>query len=139
MAHFLQSFARTADHRAVGQALRYGIAAGVGYVLAMVLYAAEIGIGVAPYPAVIIAFVLNGIFNFTVIRRWAFPTSGRSLQSDFTRFCVVAAGSLIINYASFALFYSVIGLPAIPAQAMAIVMAAPFGFLANRLWSFHAA
>lgn len=102
----------------------------------MSLYVAELAVGVAPYPAVAVAFVVNGAFNFTLLRLWAFPASGRPFHSELKRFCLVATASLAVNYSSFALLYSVAGAPAIPAQALAIVIATPVGFVCNRLWSF---
>lgn len=121
------------------QLVRYVLVAGCGYLLAMMIYAAELVLGVPPYPSIIVAFVANGVFNFVAVRRWAFPTSGRKPASEFSRFCTVALCSLLINYGSFAVLYSILGLPPILAQALAIAIAAPFGFLANRLWSFRAA
>jgi putative flippase GtrA len=121
----------------VHQFVRYGIVAGAGYVLAVAIYALALAVGVPPYTAIIVAFVLNGLFNFTMLRRWAFPSTGRPARSELHRFAAVAVGSLMINYGSFALLYSVLGLPPTLAQAMAITVAAPFGFVANRLWSFR--
>src|SRR6185312_11087338 len=72
-----------------------------------------------------------------LIRIWAFPPSGRSLRSEFGRFCVVAAGSFVVNYASFAVLYSAIGLGAATSQRLGILIAAPVTFLGNRLWSFR--
>jgi putative flippase GtrA len=120
------------------QLARYGIVAVCGYLLAIALYTGEIAIGVTPYLALGVAFVLNGIFNFTLVRVWAFPPSGRSVNSDFGRFCVVAAVSFVVNYASFAVLYSGIGLQATTAQRLAILIAAPVTFLANKFWSFRA-
>ncbi|WP_205696703.1 GtrA family protein [Conexibacter sp. SYSU D00693] len=118
------------------QVLRYLIAGGFGYVLGMSIYAALVVGGAPAYPAVVVAFVLNGLFNFAVLRRWAFPATGRSVQSEFVRFWLVASVTLGANYASFALVYSALGVPAVPAQGIAVVMATPVGFLANRRWSF---
>jgi putative flippase GtrA len=120
------------------QLARYGIVAVCGYLLAIALYTGEIAIGVTPYLALGVAFVLNGIFNFTLVRVWAFPPSGRRVNSDFGRFCIVAAVSFVVNYASFAVLYSGIGLQATTAQRLAILIAAPVTFLANKLWSFRA-
>jgi putative flippase GtrA len=120
------------------QVVRYGIVVACGYVLAISFYSGELDIGVPAYPALGIAFVVNGLFNFALLRVWAFPASGRSLGSDLRRFCVVAAVSSAVNYASFAVLYSAIGLHASTAQRLAIVIAAPVTFLANRLWSFRA-
>jgi putative flippase GtrA len=121
-----------------GQLVRYGIVVGSGYLLAIALYAGELAIGVTPYPALGLAFVLNGLYNFALVRLWAFPPSGRRFHSDLGRFCVVATASLGVNYGSFAALYSGAGLAATTAQRLAIVIAAPVTFLANRLWSFRA-
>jgi putative flippase GtrA len=120
-----------------GQLIRYGIIAGCGYLLAIAFYAGELAIEIAPYLALGIAFVLNGVFNFSLVRLWAFPPSGRGVGGDLSRFCVVAAASFAVNYASFAILYSAIGLAATTAQRLAILIAAPITFLANRLWSFR--
>lgn len=121
--------------------LRYGLVVTSGYLLAIALYSGELTIGIAPYVGLGVAFVLNGLYNFALIRTWAFPPSGRSMRSELGRFCVVAAGSFVVNYASFALLYSAIALGAATSQRLAILIAAPVTFLGNRLWSFrrHAA
>jgi putative flippase GtrA len=119
------------------QFLRYGIVAGLGYLLAVSAYSGELVIGVPPYVALGIAFVLNGLFNFAMLRVWAFPSSGRSAHSDLLRFCLVAAGSFLVNYATFAVLYSAIGLAAVTAQRVGILVAAPVTFLGNRAWSFR--
>jgi putative flippase GtrA len=119
------------------QLLRYGIVVGVGYLLAIALYTGEIAIGINAYLAFGVTFVLNGIFNFALLRAWAFPPSGRRMISDLSRFCIVAGASFLVNYASFAMFYSLVGLAATTSQRLAIVIAAPVTFLANRLWSFR--
>ncbi len=120
------------------QLVRYGIVAGIGYLLAIAFYSGELAIGVAPYLALGVAFVLNGLFNFAMLRAWAFPPSGRAATSDLGRFCVAAGVSFAVNYASFAILYSAIGLTATTSQRLAILIAAPVTFLANRLWSFRA-
>jgi putative flippase GtrA len=119
------------------QLVRYGIVVGFGYLFAIALYSGELAIGIAPYLALGIAFVLNGLFNFAFIRLWAFPPSGRRVHADLARFWIVAAASAVVNYASFALLYSAIGLGAETSQRLAILIAAPVTFLANRLWSFR--
>jgi putative flippase GtrA len=123
----------------IAQLVRYGIVALCGYALAIVLYAGELAIDIPPYVALGVAFVINGIFNFSLIRVWAFPPSGRGIRHDLARFCVVAAASFVVNYASFAVLYSAVGLRAEDAQRLSILIAAPVTFLANRLWSFRAA
>lgn len=127
---------RPAGHPTV-QVIRYGLIAGCGYLLAIAFYSGELAVGIGPYPALGIAFVLNGLFNFAFIRIWAFPPSGRTVRSDLARFGIVAAISFVFNYASFAVLYSVIGIGASTSQRLAILIAAPVTFLLNRLWSFR--
>jgi putative flippase GtrA len=119
------------------QLVRYAIVAGFGYLLAIAVYSAELAISVPPYVALGVAFVMNGLFNFALVRVWAFPPSGRGVQSDLARFCSVAAASFAVNYASFAILYSAIGLHAETSQRIGILIAAPVTFLANRMWSFR--
>jgi putative flippase GtrA len=121
----------------IGQILRYGAVVAGGYLLAIAFYAGELDVGVHPYPALGVAFVLNALFNFALLRVWAFPPSGRSVAGDLRRFGVVAAASFAVNYSCFAALYSLIGLPALVSQRLAILIAAPVTFLANRLWSFR--
>jgi putative flippase GtrA len=125
------------DRKITPQLLRYAIAAGSGYLLAIAFYAGELEIGIWAYLALGVAFVLNGLYNFALIRIWVFPPSGRRARSDLARFCSVAALSLVVNYASFAALYSGIGLVATTAQRLSILIAAPITFFANRLWSFR--
>ncbi len=58
------------------------------------------------------------------------------MHVDLSRFAVVAAGSFAVNYASFAVLYSAIQLGAETSQRLAILIAAPVTFLANRAWGF---
>ncbi len=134
----MRRLARVArSHGITGQIVRYGTVAASGYVLAIVFYSLEIDIGIAPYLALGIAFVLNGLYNFALMRRFVFPPSGRRMHVDLSRFSVVAAGSFVVNYASFAVLYSAIGIDARNSQRTAILIAAPVTFLANRVWGFR--
>ena len=120
------------------QLARYVVVGVCGYALAMALYAIEIAAGVDPYVAVPPVFAANGLFNFFLNRHWSFPRSGLPLRTELARFCVVALGSLVVNYTSLYLLHGVAGLEPVPAQAIAIVIATPVGFLGNKLWSFNA-
>lgn len=102
----------------------------------MALYSALIALEVSPYVALPPVFVLNGLYNFSLARVWAFPASGRPLRQELTRFCAVAVVSLIANYAFLFLLHDGFGMPAVPAQALAIALSVPVGFLGNKLYSF---
>ena len=138
MARIIRILRAAPSRSATVQLVRYGIVAGSGYLLAIAFFTGELAVDIPPYLALGIAFVLNGIYNFTLMRLWAFPRSGRSVHSDLARFCFVAAASFVVNYASFATLYSAMGVAATTAQRLAVLIAAPVTFLANRLWSFRA-
>jgi putative flippase GtrA len=121
------------------QLIRYLVVGGCGYLLAMAIYAGQYAAGVSAYAAVPAAFVLNGAWNFVLNRWWSFPPTGRPVRTELTRFCVVAAASLVANYSVLYLLHHVAGMAAVPAQALAIVIVTPVGFLGNKLWSFDAA
>jgi putative flippase GtrA len=121
-----------------GQLVRYAVVVGVGYLLAVAFYTGELDVGVPAYPAFAVVFALNGMFNFALLRAWAFPPSGRSWGSDLRRFCAVAVASLAVNYSTFAVLYSALELPATDSQRLAVLIAAPVTFAANRFWSFRA-
>ncbi|MFI5036893.1 MAG: hypothetical protein ACHP93_00245 [Solirubrobacterales bacterium] len=81
----------------MGQLLRYGSVVASGYLLAIAFYARELDLGISPYPALGVAFVPNGLFNFTLLRIWAFPASGRSIGSDLSRFSLITSQTKAIN------------------------------------------
>jgi putative flippase GtrA len=62
----------------VSQLIRYGVIAGCGYLLAIAIYSGELAIGIAPYLALGIAFGLNALFNFALIRLWHFLQAGEA-------------------------------------------------------------
>lgn len=120
------------------QLLRYAAVVGSGYLLAIAIYPGALALGIAPYLAFGIVFVLNGLYNFALLRAWVFAPSGRRAHRDLSRFALVAALSLLVNYAAFSALYSALSLAASAAQRLAILVAAPVTFAANRLWSFQA-
>jgi putative flippase GtrA len=120
------------------QLLRYAAVVGSGYLLAIALYPGVLALDVAPYLAFGIVFVLNGLYNFALLRAWVFAPSGRRALHDLARFALIAALSLLVNYAAFSVLYSALSLAASAAQRLAIFLAAPVTFAANRLWSFQA-
>jgi putative flippase GtrA len=126
------------DTQITKQILRYGTVAATGYLFAIALYSGELAVGVTPYTALGIAFILNGLYNFVLMRLWVFPSTRRPAHRDLARFGAVATLSLTVNYASFGALYSLIGLHPATAQRIAILIAAPVTFVANRQWSFRA-
>ena len=120
------------------QAIRFLIVGASGYMLAVLLFAVLIELEVSPYVAVPPVFVLNGAYNFTLYRLWAFPRSRRNVGGETARFVTVAGLSLLVNYAALFVFFDLVDLDAVVAQAIAIAVAAPVGFFGNKFWTFAA-
>jgi putative flippase GtrA len=121
------------------QMVRFLVVGACGYLLAILVYAAEIEMGVSPYLAVPPIIVVNGVFNFTLNRVWTFPHSGRPVHHDFARFALVVVVSLAANYTVLYLLHSVAGVQPVLAQSLAIAIATPVSFLGNKLFSFSPA
>jgi putative flippase GtrA len=120
------------------EAVRYVIVGATGYALGIAIYAGLIELGLSPYLALPPAFVLNGLYNFALNRAWSFPASGLPVRVELGRFCVVAAVTLIANYATLYALHDGLGIAPVPAQMLAGVLVVPIGFLGNKLWSFRA-
>ena len=120
-------------------ATRYGIVGVSGYLLSIGLFAAQVATGVSPYAAVPLGFVVNTMWNFTLNRRWSFPTSGRPVGEELSRFWVVALATLAGNYGVLWLLHDAAGLPAVVSQALAILIIVPIGYLGQRYWAFATA
>jgi putative flippase GtrA len=116
--------------------LRYGIVGLTGYALSIGLFALQVEIGVSPYAAVPLGFVVNSLYNFVLNRHWSFGPSGRPIGVELARFWVVAFATLAVNYAVLYLLHDVAGIAAVPSQAAAILVAVPVGYLGQRYWSF---
>lgn len=117
-------------------AARYVVVGGFGYAVNLVVFAVAVRlVGLDEYVALAPAFVLNTLSNFLLNRWWTFG-SRAPLGAELGRFTAVAALLLVTNYTTFHVFFSVLGLPDIAAQALAIVVGLPIGFTINRLWTF---
>jgi putative flippase GtrA len=122
-----------------GSAPRYAVVGLSGYLLSILLFAAQISAGVSPYAAVPLGFVVNTVWNFTLNRLWSFPKSGQTLGSELRRFWVLAVATLVGNYVALYFLHDVAGLASVPSQALAIVLITPLGYLGQRYWAFGTA
>lgn len=134
----LQESARALYAEHGGVATRYAIVGLSGYLLSILLFAGQVSIGVSPYAAVPLGFVVNTMWNFTLNRYWSFPASGKSIGDELRRFWVVAIVTLAANYLVLYLLHDVAGLASVPSQALAILIIVPIGYLGQRYWAFGA-
>jgi dolichol-phosphate mannosyltransferase len=106
-----------------------------GYAVNLAVYAALLAAGLHYLAAAAIAFLVAAASNYAWNRMWTFRTSDAPVLGQGVRALVVSALSLGANQL-FLLALVSAGAGHLAAQAVAIVLATPFSFAANKLWAF---
>lgn len=118
------------------QALRFGLVGATGYLINLGVFALlTANLGVHHALAAVAAFCVAVTNNFFWNRRWTFGPGEGSVQLEAVRFLVVSLGSLTLNIGLLELLVRT-DLSQLAAQALAVGLAMPFNFLANRFWTF---
>ena len=106
-----------------------------GYAVNLAVYAALLAAGLHYLAAAAIAFLVAAASNYAWNRTWTFRTSGAPVLGQGVRALLVSALSLGANQL-FLLVLVAAGAGHLDGQAVAIVLATPFSFAANKLWAF---
>jgi putative flippase GtrA len=117
------------------QFLRFCAVGASGYAVNLAVYAALLAVGVHYLAAAAISFFVAALSNYAWNRAWTFRTSDAPLLGQGARALVVSALSLGANQLFLAVLVAA-GAGHLAAQAVAIVLATPFSFAANKLWAF---
>jgi putative flippase GtrA len=126
----------SATRRLLGnQFVRFCVVGASGYAVNLAVYAALLIAGMHYLAAAAIAFLVAAANNYLWNRAWTFRTSNAPLLGQGARALVVSALSLGANQL-FLLALVRAGAGHLPAQAVAIALATPFSFAANKLWAF---
>ena len=86
--------------------------------------------------AATVAFLVAVTNNFLLNRHWTFDARAGHAGFQAARFFTVSVCAFLLNLAVLRLLVAGVGLPEVPAQALAIVAATPLSFVGNKLWSF---
>jgi len=119
------------------QFVRFCAVGASGYAVNLAVYAALLAAGLHYLTASAIAFLVAAASNYLWNRIWTFQTLDAPVLGQGARALTVSALSLGANQ----LFLVVLvagGAGHLAAQAVAIVLATPFSFAANKLWAFAA-
>ena len=121
------------------QLIRFAAVGASGYVVNLAVYAllwGEAGFDyrVAATGAFLVALTNNFIWN----RAWTFRARDGHAGFQAARFCVVSCAAFLFNLVVLYTLVDGFGMPAVPAQAIAIATATPLNFIGNKLWSFKA-
>jgi putative flippase GtrA len=115
---------------------RFAVVGASGYVVNLaVFWLAVNGLALDHRVAATLAFLVAVTNNFLWNRTWTFRIGHGRMHAQALRFLTVSVGGFLINLAVLELLITA-GLPALPAQAIAVAVAMPFNFVANRLWTF---
>lgn len=128
---------RTVRRLLENQFVRFCAVGASGYLVNLAVYAALLEVGMHYLASAAIAFLVAAASNYLWNRTWTFRTSEAPVLSQGVRALVVSALSLGANQ----LFLFVLvtaGAGHLVAQAVAIILATPFSFAANKLWAFAA-
>jgi putative flippase GtrA len=107
-----------------------------GYVVNLAVYATLLAFDVHYLLAAVCSFLVAVTNNYLWNRAWTFRHRRGHLVFQGFRFLVVSTVALGANLAFLSALVA-LGVPKLPAQALAIALVTPWNFVANKLWSFR--
>ena len=107
-----------------------------GYVVNLAVYATLLALGVHYLLAAVCSFLVAVTNNYLWNRVWTFRHQRGHLVFQGFRFLLVSTVALGANLAFLSVLVA-LGVPKLPAQAIAIALVTPWNFVANKLWSFR--
>ena len=119
------------------QFVRFCAVGASGYAVNLAVYAALLEAGMHYLAAAAVAFLVAAGSNYLWNRTWTFRTSDAPVLRQGARALVVSGLSLGANQL-FLVVLVAAGAGHLAGQAVAIVLATPFSFAANKLWAFAA-
>jgi dolichol-phosphate mannosyltransferase len=119
------------------QLVRFGLVGASGYIVNLVTFTLLVhGLDLDYRLAATGAFLVAVTNNFLWNRHWTFDARDGHAGFQAARFLIVSVVAFLFNLAFLELLVSVLGLPEVPAQALAVAFATPLNFVGNKLWTF---
>ena len=119
------------------QLLKFSVVGASGYVVNLAVFALLVHGPDWDYRlAAVGSWLVAVLNNFSWNRLWTFRDRRGHYGHQGARFFIVAAIALLANLIVLTALVS-LGLPKVPAQAIAIVTVTPLNFVGNKLWSFR--
>ncbi len=107
-----------------------------GYAVNLAVYTALLhAAGLHYLGAAVGSFLVAVTSNYTWNRLWTFRAQRGHVAFQGMRFLVVSLLALSANLAALHALVT-LGVPKLPAQALAVVVAMPLNFMGNKLWCF---
>jgi putative flippase GtrA len=116
----------------------YSLIGASGYVVNLVVFQLVYAAGASHLVAATAAFLVAVTNNFLLNRRWTFPGATEGAKRvQAPRFLAVSLAAFAVSLGVLEVLVSVVGLRAILAQACAVLVVTPIGFVGQKLWSFR--
>jgi putative flippase GtrA len=118
------------------QLFQFGVVGASGYVVNLAVFTLMVGpIDLHYIPAAVLAFCVAVTNNFWWNRHWTFDAKHGHAGFQAARFLTVSVLALGVNLIALELLVRA-GVTDVPAQALAVIIAMPFNFIGNKLWTF---
>jgi putative flippase GtrA len=136
LEQFWDACRHPANHK---QALRFLAVGGSGYIVNNIAFILLLhGAHVQHTGAFWIAALIGTANNFWWNRNWTFDAKHHHIGKQGGRFLLVSLMIAGLAYAIYLGLVATTGMDKLPANALAYVIATPFSFVAQKLWSFKA-
>jgi len=86
--------------------------------------------------AALVAGLFGFVLSFGLNRHWTFAGRQGAIERHVVKYTVVYAGAVAVGVLLLTIFVEIGGVPPVPAQVLAILVAAPASFLVQRAWVF---
>jgi putative flippase GtrA len=121
------------------QAFRFLCVGGSGYIVNNIAFAVFLhALGIQHTAAFWMASLIGTANNFWWNRNWTFDAKHHHIGRQGTRFLMVSMLVAGLAYGIYIALVATTGMDKLPANALAYVIATPFSFVAQKLWSFKA-
>jgi dolichol-phosphate mannosyltransferase len=119
------------------QFLKFSVVGASGYVVNLVVFTAVLQLQIGYLLAAVVAFAIANVNNYLWNRYWAFPRADHSMLFEYVRFLSVGLLSLGGNLVLLHWLIDSLGWLEVAAQAVAVAVVTPIGFLGNKLFTFR--
>jgi dolichol-phosphate mannosyltransferase len=119
------------------QLMKFCVVGASGYAVNLGVFSLLVHVASVHYiPAAVCSFAVAVTSNYTWNRLWTFRGQRGHVALQGAKFLVVSLVALGANLGVLAILVT-LGVPEVPAQAIAIIVVTPLSFLGNKLWSFR--
>jgi putative flippase GtrA len=119
------------------QLVKFCFVGGTGYVVNLVVFALCFeALHLHHLAAATCAFAIAVLNNFWWNRHWTFKVRRGRAGFQAARFFAVSIAAFLLAASILEVLVSVLGVAAVPAQAISIVAATPLNFIGNKMWTF---